>query len=51
MFRWGHQRAMGHSREDFWGALRGVWFDPRRFFEGLGPGGAVQPVVLASVVL
>ena len=49
--RGGHQREMGHSREDFWSALRGVWFAPRRFFEGLEPGGAVRPVLFASVVL
>ena len=40
------------SPEDFWGALRGVWFSPVRFFRGLDPqGGVIRPVIFASVVL
>ncbi len=41
-----------HSPEDFWGALRGVWFAPRRFFKMLDPrGGYVRPAIFASIVL
>jgi hypothetical protein len=40
------------SPEDFWGALRGVWFSPRRFFARLDPeGGFFRPVLFASIVL
>jgi hypothetical protein len=40
------------SPEDFWGALRGVWFAPVRFFRGLDPqGGVIRPAIFASVVL
>jgi hypothetical protein len=40
------------SSEDFWGALRGVWFDPIHFFRGLDPrGGVLRPAIFASVVL
>ena len=40
------------SPEDFWGALRGVWFAPVRFFRGLDPrGGVLRPAIFASVVL
>ena len=40
------------SPEDFWGALRGVWFAPVRFFRGLDPrGGLLRPAIFASVVL
>jgi hypothetical protein len=40
------------SPEDFWSALRGVWFDPGRFFRGLDPrGGVLRPAIFASVVL
>ncbi len=40
------------SSEDFWSALRGVWFDPVRFFRGLDPrGGVIRPAIFASVVL
>ncbi len=40
------------SPEDFWGALRGVWFAPRRFFERLEPrGGFLRPAIFASIVL
>ena len=44
--------SVHHSPEDFWGALRGVWFAPRRFFERLDPaGGYVRPALFASIVL
>jgi hypothetical protein len=40
------------SPEGFWGALRGVWFGPRRFFGRLDlEGGFIRPVLFASVVL
>ena len=40
------------SPEDFWGALRGVWFAPVRFFRGLDPqGGVLRPALFASVIL
>ena len=40
------------SPEDFWGALRGVWFAPVRFFRGLDPrGGVLRPAIFVSVVL
>jgi hypothetical protein len=40
------------SPEDFWGALRGVWFSPVSFFRGLDPqGGVIRPIIFASVVL
>ena len=40
------------SPEDFWGALRGVWFAPVRFFRGLDlQGGVIRPAIFASVVL
>jgi len=43
---------VGASPEDFWGALRGVWLAPRRFFERLDPaGGFVRPAIFASLVL
>ncbi len=52
MFRRGEVGYGGESPEDFWGALRGVWFDPVRFFRGLDPrGGAIRPAIFASVVL
>jgi hypothetical protein len=52
VFRRGDVGYGGESPEDFWGALRGVWFDPVRFFRGLDPrGGAIQPAIFASVVL
>lgn len=43
----------GHeSSEGFWGALGGVWFSPRRFFEGLDPeGGFFRPVLFTSIIL
>ncbi len=46
------EQPVGASREDFWGALRGVWFSPRRYFEMLDPaGGLVRPAIFASIVL
>ena len=52
MFRRGDVGYGGESPEDFWGALRGVWFDPVRFFRRLDPrGGAIRPAIFASVVL
>ena len=40
------------SPEDFWSALRGVWFSPVRFFRGLDPrGGIIRPAIFVSVVL
>ena len=40
------------SREDFWGALRGVWFFPGRFFRALDPhGGVIRPAIFAALVL
>ena len=51
MFRRHHQ-PLGASPEDFWGALKGVWFYPRRFFEQLDPeGGFFRPAIFASIVL
>lgn len=42
----------GGAREDFWGALRGVWLAPGEFFARLDPdAGFVRPTVFASVVL
>ncbi|MFL6032393.1 MAG: YIP1 family protein [Rubrobacteraceae bacterium] len=50
MFR-RHEPA-GASPENFWGALKGVWFAPRRFFERLAPGGGFfRPAIFASIVL
>ena len=41
-----------YSREDFWGALRGVWWTPGRFFRELDPGGGfVRPAIFATLVL
>ena len=48
------RREVGYdtSPEDFWGALRAVWFSPVRFFRGLDPrGGVIRPAIFASVVL
>ena len=51
MFRRHHQ-PVDASPEDFWGALKGVWFSPRRFFERLDPeGGFFRPAIFASIVL
>jgi hypothetical protein len=52
--RGGPHRNVGYSAspEDFWSALRGVWFSPVRFFRGLDPqGGVVRPAIFASLVL
>jgi len=44
--------SVHHSPEDFWGALRGVWFAPGRFFRGLDPeGGPIRPAIFASIIL
>lgn len=56
MFRWRWPRRQvdppRRSPEDFWGALRGVWLSPRRFFEGLDPnGGPLRPALFASLIL
>jgi hypothetical protein len=46
-----HELA-GASPENFWGALKGVWIAPRRFFERLDPGGGFfRPVIFASIIL
>jgi hypothetical protein len=48
------RRDVGYiaSREDFWSALRSVWFYPVRFFRGLDPeGGVIRPAIFASLVL
>ena len=51
MFRRHHVEPAHHSPEDFWGALWGVWFAPRRFFKMLDPrGGYVRPAIFASIV-
>ena len=51
MFRRRHQ-PVGASPESFWGASKGVWFAPRRFFERLDPGGGFfRPAIFASIVL
>lgn len=47
-----HAEPVGASPEDFWGALKGVWFAPRRFFERLDPGGGYfKPAIFVSIVL
>ena len=52
MFRRRAEPSVSHSPEYFWGALKGVWFAPRRFFERLDPaGGYVRPALFASIVL
>src|SRR5919106_6566822 len=52
VFRRGDVGYGGESPEDFWGALRGVWLDPVRFFRALDPrGGAIRPAIFAFVVL
>ena len=48
------RRDLGYiaSSEDFWSALRGVWFSPIRFFRGLEPEGAIiRPAIFASLIL
>lgn len=40
------------SPEDFWGALRGVWLSPGRFFRELDPGGGfLRPGIFATLIL
>jgi hypothetical protein len=52
MFRRHNVESVHHSPEDFWGALREVWFAPRRFFKMLDSrGGYVRPAIFASIVL
>jgi len=47
-----HVESVHHSPEDFWGALREVWFAPGRFFKMLDPqDGYVQPTIFASIIL
>ena len=42
----------GGAREDFWGALRGVWLAPGEFFARLDPdAGFIRPTIFASMVL
>ena len=44
--------SVHHSPEDFWGALKEVWFAPGRFFKMLDPaGGPVRPAIFASIIL
>jgi hypothetical protein len=46
------ESVVPHSPEDFWGALREVWFAPRRFFKMLDPGGGpIRPAIFASIIL
>jgi hypothetical protein len=48
------RRDLGYiaSPEDFWSALRGVWFYPVRYFRGLDPeGGVIRPAIFASLIL
>jgi hypothetical protein len=48
----GREPGYGNSPEDFWGALRGVWLAPVRFFQGLNPGGGlIRPAIFVSLVL
>ena len=50
--RRGPVESVHHSPEDFWGALRKIWFAPRRFFKGLDPeGGPIRPAIFASIIL
>ena len=47
-----HVESVHHSPEDFWGALREVWFAPNRFFKRLDPGGGpIRPAIFASIIL
>ena len=48
----GRGPGYSNSPEDFWGALRGVWLAPVRFFQGLDPGGGlIRPAIFVSLVL
>jgi hypothetical protein len=50
--RRGPVESVHHSPQDFWGALREVWFAPGRFFKGLDPGGGpIRPAIFASIIL
>ena len=53
MFRRQRQvESLHHSPEDFWGALREVWFAPSRFFKRLDPeGGPIRPAIFAAIIL
>ena len=53
MFRRRHRaQPVDASPETFWGALKGVWFAPRRFFERLEPGGGYfRPAIFTSIIL
>jgi hypothetical protein len=47
-----HVEPVHRSPEDFWGALREVWFAPTRFFRMLDPqGGYLRPAIFASIIL
>jgi hypothetical protein len=47
-----HVESVHHSPEDFWGALREVWFAPSRYFKRLDPeGGLIRPAIFASIIL
>lgn len=51
-FRPDYGGAGRYSPEGFWGALRGVWLAPGRFFRELDPsGGYVRPALFVSIVL
>jgi hypothetical protein len=47
-----HVESLHRAPEDFWGALREVWFAPSRFFKMLDPGGGyIRPALFASIIL
>jgi hypothetical protein len=51
MFR-RHVESIHHSPEDFWAALREVWFAPSRFFKmHESEGGPIRPTIFASIIL
>ena len=44
--------SVHHSPEDFWSALREVWFAPSCFFKRLDPeGGLIRPAIFALIIL
>jgi hypothetical protein len=44
--------SVHYSPEDFWSALREVWFAPGRFFKMLDPGGGpIRPALFAALIL
>jgi hypothetical protein len=46
------EESVHHSPEDFWSALREVWFAPGRFFKMLDPGGGpIRPALFAALIL